>query len=95
MIPVSLCIGFPSDLVGQQQVLIAGSIIMAASLVLLGSSRSYLVALLVRHHGRIGVAPHLIIEQSVEEATPKTMGPVEAHRRSVRYAREVFAKFAP
>ena len=45
MIPVIFCMGFLSDLVGKQQVLIAGSVIMALSLVLLGSSRSYLAAL--------------------------------------------------
>ncbi|HVN80888.1 MAG TPA: sugar phosphate isomerase/epimerase [Terriglobia bacterium] len=43
---------------------------------------------------RIGVKPHLVLEVAVEEGTPKTMDPVEAHRRSSEYARKVFAGFA-
>jgi len=42
----------------------------------------------------IGVKPHLVIEQAVENGTPKTKGPVEAHRRGCQYARRVFAGFA-
>jgi len=42
----------------------------------------------------IGVKPHLVVEQAVENGTPKTMGPVEAHRRSCQYARRLFAGFA-
>ena len=49
---------------------------------------------LAAHLAGIGVTPHLVIEQSVEEATPKTIGPVEAHRRSVQYAGKVFSIFA-
>jgi len=37
-----------------------------------------------------GVKPHLVLEQAVEKDSPKTMDAVEAHRRSVAYAREVF-----
>lgn len=43
-----------------------------------------------RHLARIGIKPHLVLEQAVEEGTPKTMGPVEANRRSCEYARRVF-----
>lgn len=49
---------------------------------------------LARHLARIGVRPHLVVEQAVESGTPKTMGAVEAHRRSAQYARRVFAAFA-
>lgn len=42
----------------------------------------------------IGVKPHLVLEQSPEAATPKTLDAVEAHRRSRAYAAKVFAKFA-
>ncbi|MBN1422154.1 MAG: sugar phosphate isomerase/epimerase [Planctomycetes bacterium] len=43
---------------------------------------------------RIRVAPHLVLEQAVEAATPKTLTAVEAHRRGASYARDVFAGFA-
>lgn len=42
----------------------------------------------------IGLKPHLVIEQAVEEATPKTMDAVEAHRRGRAYVDKVFAGFA-
>jgi inosose dehydratase len=38
-----------------------------------------------------GLKPHLVMEIAVEQGTPKTMDPVEAHRRSGEYARKVFA----
>ncbi len=38
-----------------------------------------------------GVKPNLVVEIAVEKGTPHTMDPVEAHRRSVEYARQVFA----
>ncbi|MFB3788635.1 MAG: sugar phosphate isomerase/epimerase family protein [bacterium] len=38
-----------------------------------------------------GVKPHLVLEQAVETGTPQSLSPVEAHRRSVEYARRVFA----
>jgi len=41
----------------------------------------------------IGVRPHIVIEQAVEQGTPKTMETVEAFRRSGEYARRVFAGF--
>jgi len=40
------------------------------------------------------VKPHLVLEQAPENGTPKTMGPVEAHRASVECVRRVFAAFA-
>jgi inosose dehydratase len=40
----------------------------------------------------MGVKPHLVIEQAVEQGTPKTMNAVEAHRKSCEYARRVFAE---
>jgi len=36
--------------------------------------------------------PHLVLEQAPENGTPKTMGPVEAHRASVQYARGLFGR---
>ena len=36
---------------------------------------------------------HLVLEQAPENGTPKTMGPVEAHRASVQYARGLFGRF--
>lgn len=39
------------------------------------------------------VAPHLVLEVAVENGTPKTLDPKEAHRRSAVYAREVFTEF--
>lgn len=41
-----------------------------------------------------GVRPHLVLEQAVEQGSTRTLDPVEAHRRSCKYAREVFAGFA-
>jgi len=41
---------------------------------------------------KVGVKPHLVIEQAPEQGTPKTIDAVETHRRSVRYARRVFAE---
>jgi inosose dehydratase len=35
--------------------------------------------------------PHLVMEIAVENGTPKTLGPVEAHRRSVEHAQRVLA----
>jgi len=42
----------------------------------------------------IGVRPHLVLEQAVEQGSTRALDPVEAHRRSCEYAREVFAGFA-
>ena len=41
-----------------------------------------------------GVRPHLVLEQAVEQGSARALDPVEAHRRSCEYAREVFAGFA-
>lgn len=49
---------------------------------------------LAGHLLRIGVKPHLVIEQAPEQGTPKTVDAVESHRRSHAYARRVFAGFA-
>ena len=49
---------------------------------------------LARQLLRTSVKPHLVLEVAVEEGTPQTMDPVEAHRRSSEYARKVFAGFA-
>jgi inosose dehydratase len=43
---------------------------------------------------KIGVCPHIVLEQAVEKGTPKTMTPVEAFRKSSQYTREVFKTFA-
>ena len=39
---------------------------------------------------KIGVHPHLVLEQAVEERTPRTTDVVEAHRKSLEYAADVF-----
>jgi inosose dehydratase len=49
---------------------------------------------LARHLLTLGVKPHLVMEQAVEQGTPKTMNAVEAHRKGCEYARRVFAGFA-
>ncbi|MBN2476154.1 MAG: sugar phosphate isomerase/epimerase [Pirellulales bacterium] len=49
---------------------------------------------LAKYLAELGVKPHLVVEQAVEEASPKTMESVEAHRQGGRYARRVFAGFA-
>jgi len=46
MIPVILSVGFMTDLLGKQPVVIGGSVLMAVSLVVLASSRNYWAALL-------------------------------------------------
>jgi len=43
---------------------------------------------------KIGIRPHIVLEQAVEKGTPKTMNPVEAFRKSSEYARDVFGDFA-
>lgn len=42
----------------------------------------------------LGIRPHLVLEQAVEQGSTRSLDPVEAHRRSCEYAREVFAGFA-
>ncbi|MBN1441614.1 MAG: TIM barrel protein [Planctomycetes bacterium] len=48
-------------------------------------------ARLSREVQKMGVKPHLVMEQAVEQGTPKTMGTLEAHRRAGEHARRVFA----
>lgn len=43
---------------------------------------------------RKGVKPHLVLEIAVENGTPKTLSPLEAHKQSVDYARRVFSKWS-
>ncbi|MCC6727715.1 MAG: sugar phosphate isomerase/epimerase [Chthonomonadales bacterium] len=38
-----------------------------------------------------GARPHLVLEQAAEEGTPRTLGRVEAQRRSVQAARELMS----
>jgi inosose dehydratase len=45
---------------------------------------------LARELAGIGVAPHVVVEQAVEAATPHTLGAVEAHRASIAHARQLF-----
>ncbi len=45
---------------------------------------------LARALARAKAKPHLVLEVAVEAGTPKTMDPVEVHRRSGEYARRVF-----
>ncbi|MHC4116358.1 MAG: sugar phosphate isomerase/epimerase family protein [Planctomycetota bacterium] len=40
---------------------------------------------------KIGVRPHIVLEQAVEKGTPKTMTPLEAFTQSAQYTRRVFA----
>jgi len=50
-------------------------------------------AALAKHLLRVGVRPHIVMEQAVEAGSPKTMSTIEAFQKSSQYAREVFAKF--
>jgi inosose dehydratase len=43
---------------------------------------------------KIGVRPHIVLEQAVESGSPKTMTTLEAFKKSSQYARRVFAKFS-
>lgn len=49
---------------------------------------------LAKHLLKIGVHPHIVLEQAVEKGTPKTMTPLEAFRKSSEYIRSVFGAFA-
>ena len=49
---------------------------------------------LAKHLLRIGIRPHLVMEQAVETDSPKTMSTIEAFQQSSQYARRVFAAFA-
>jgi inosose dehydratase len=43
---------------------------------------------------QMGVRPHLVLEQAVEQETPKTLGAVAAHKASYDFAQKVFEPFA-
>ena len=49
---------------------------------------------LAKQLAALAVRPHIVLEQAVEQGTPKTLTPVEAHRKGAQYARQVFATFA-
>jgi len=49
---------------------------------------------LAEHLGRLGLRPHIVLEQAVEGGTPHTMKPVEAFKKSTQYVRRLFADFA-
>jgi len=49
---------------------------------------------LAEHLRKLGVRPHVVLEQAVESGSPRTMNALEAHRKGVAYARKVFADFA-
>lgn len=40
----------------------------------------------------IGVRPLLVLEQCLEEQSPNTLGPVEAHKQDLAYSRDVLAQ---
>ena len=42
----------------------------------------------------MGIRPHLVLEQAVEEGTPHTLSALEAHRQTHAYAARVFAPLA-
>ena len=42
----------------------------------------------------LDVRPHVVLEQAVEQGSPKTMTAVEAHRKGAQYARQLFGGFA-
>jgi inosose dehydratase len=44
-----------------------------------------------KHLAAINIKPHLVLEQGPEAATPKTLDPVEIHRRSRQYVDRVFS----
>jgi inosose dehydratase len=46
---------------------------------------------LAEHLAGLKLRPHLVLEQAVEQGTPKTMDAVESHRRSAEYARKVLS----
>jgi inosose dehydratase len=45
---------------------------------------------LAKYLMKIGIHPHIVLEQSVEEGTPKTMKTIEAFHESSKYARRTF-----
>lgn len=49
---------------------------------------------LARHIQALGLRPHIVLEQAVEQGTPHTMKSVEAFRQSTQNVRRLFAGFA-
>ena len=49
---------------------------------------------LAKHMLKIGIRPHIVLEQAVENGTPKSMAPLEAFTKSSQYTRAVFGAFA-
>jgi inosose dehydratase len=43
---------------------------------------------------KAGAKPHLVLEQAVEKGSPNTMTGLEAHKKSVAYARRILASLA-
>jgi inosose dehydratase len=46
---------------------------------------------LARHLAALGLHPHIVLEQAVEQGTPHTMNSIEAFRTSTRNVRRLFA----
>jgi inosose dehydratase len=42
----------------------------------------------------IAVRPHIVLEQAIENGSPRTMKPLEAFKASTTYTRRVFGKLA-
>ncbi|CAN5502652.1 hypothetical protein BH23BAC1_BH23BAC1_30470 [soil metagenome] len=49
---------------------------------------------LVNELKKFKIQPHLVLEQSVEKESPDTMNAIEAHQKSLAYARKIFATMA-
>ncbi|MHC4518578.1 MAG: sugar phosphate isomerase/epimerase family protein [Planctomycetota bacterium] len=49
---------------------------------------------LARHVHSLGLSPHIVLEQAVEQGTPHTMKSVDAFRQSTQNVRRLFAGFA-
>jgi inosose dehydratase len=45
---------------------------------------------LATHLATTGIRPHLVLEQAPEKGTPRSLTPLEAHRRSREYVEQVF-----
>ncbi len=42
---------------------------------------------------QMNIRPHIVLEQCIEEKSPRTLTTLEAHQRDLQYAREVFGKW--
>jgi inosose dehydratase len=49
---------------------------------------------LVKELKTLNIWPHLVLEQSIEKSSPDTMDAIEAHQKSLAYAKEVFSVLA-